>query len=167
MPELCLLADFRPTGYAKFQKHTSERNNVPLQAERKRAWQKEYDRIRNQRPEVKAKTNERNRLHPEWKAKWEKNHPVNRNLKEAKRRTRKTQAGGYFTPEEWFTLCFAVGFKCLCCGDTVELEADHVLSVAKGGTSWLHNIQPLCKPCNSRKRDNYAEYRWEDPSCQN
>jgi len=31
---------------------------------------------------------------------------------------------GYFTPDEWFTLCFAVGLKCLCCGEKKPLEAD-------------------------------------------
>ena len=76
-----------------------------------------------------------------------------------KRRAIKTQAGGYFTPEEWFTLCFAVGFKCLRCGKTRPLEADHVVPVIKGGTSWLHNIQPLCEECNLKKHTKCTDYR--------
>jgi 5-methylcytosine-specific restriction endonuclease McrA len=74
-------------------------------------------------------------------------------------RTRKTQAGGTFTIEEWFTLCFAVGFRCLCCGENKPLEADHIIPVSKGGTSWLWNIQPLCGDCNKKKRSKIIDYR--------
>lgn len=95
----------------------------------------------------------------QWTAEWKKSHLDNLRATENKRRSMKTQAGGYFTPEEWFTLCFAVGFMCLCCRDTKPLEADHVLPVSKGGSSFLYNIQPLCKSCNSRKNNKTIDYR--------
>ena len=78
------------------------------------------------------------------------------------RRTKKTQAGGQFTPEEWSTLCFAVGFKCLCCKQVKPLEADHVMPVSLGGTSFLYNIQPLCKSCNVRKSTKCTDYRTQE-----
>lgn len=81
------------------------------------------------------------------------------------RRTKKAQAGGYFTPEEWFTLCFACGFKCLCCGQVKPLTADHVIPVSKGGPSWLWNIQPLCGPCNSKKGNKVIDFRLGGSGC--
>jgi 5-methylcytosine-specific restriction endonuclease McrA len=92
-------------------------------------------------------------------AKWQKENPGACKALENKRRTRKTKAGGFFTAAEWFTLCFAVGFKCLCCNQQKSLEADHVIPVSKGGPSWLWNIQPLCKPCNVRKGVKVIDYR--------
>jgi 5-methylcytosine-specific restriction endonuclease McrA len=79
-----------------------------------------------------------------------------------KRRARKTQAGGYFTANEWHTLCFAVGHKCLCCKEQKKLVPDHVIPIALGGTSWLWNIQPLCQPCNSKKGVKTTDYRYQD-----
>ena len=76
-----------------------------------------------------------------------------------KRRTLKTKAGGAYTAAEWFTLCFAVGFKCLCCGETKILEPDHVVPVSRGGSSWLHNIQPLCESCNTKKNNKIIDFR--------
>ena len=90
---------------------------------------------------------------------WAKEHPENIRANGHKRRTKITEAGGYFTPEEWLTLCVACDFKCLCCKKKEPLTADHVIPVSKGGTSWISNIQPLCKPCNSRKKDKTIDYR--------
>lgn len=98
----------------------------------------------------------------DYKSQWCREHPENRIATEHKRRAKKTAAGGFFTPEEWFTLCFAVGFKCLCCKESKPLVADHVVPIALGGTSWLYNIQPLCQPCNSKKGTKIIDYR-EDP----
>ena len=103
-------------------------------------------------PEERKKRNE-------YHAQWKKENSEACRAAQNKRRTLATKAGGLFTAEEWFTLCFAVGFKCLCCGEKKPLEADHVIPVSKGGTSWLWNIQPLCKPCNVKKHGKTIDYR--------
>jgi 5-methylcytosine-specific restriction endonuclease McrA len=90
---------------------------------------------------------------------WQKENPEKVNSYQHSRRTRKTQAGGFYTVEEWFTLCFACGFRCLCCNEIKKLEPDHVIPVVKGGTSWLWNIQPLCRTCNAKKRDKIIDFR--------
>jgi hypothetical protein len=43
------------------------------------------------------------------------------------------------------------GGKCVNCGSEVDLEYDHIIPVAKGGSSTVQNIQILCKTCNRRK----------------
>jgi len=103
-------------------------------------------------PNIRSKKNKATAL-------WKKENPERCRALENKRRTAKTAAGGFFTSEEWFTLCFAVGFLCLCCKKKRPLEADHVIPVSKGGPSWLWNIQPLCKPCNVSKGNKTIDYR--------
>ncbi len=77
-----------------------------------------------------------------------------------RRRTRKTEAGGSFTAEEFNALCTHYGNRCLCCNrGNVKLTADHIKPVSKGGTSNIDNVQPLCGPCNSRKKDRHIDYR--------
>jgi 5-methylcytosine-specific restriction endonuclease McrA len=75
------------------------------------------------------------------------------------RRTKKTEAGGSFTAQEWLDLCEAYDNRCLCCDEVKPLTADHVLPISKGGTSWISNIQPLCLPCNCSKGDKEIDYR--------
>jgi 5-methylcytosine-specific restriction endonuclease McrA len=47
---------------------------------------------------------------------------------------------------------------CECCGyrpqrawDAWQMEIDHVVPVARGGTSAIENLQVLCSRCNNRK----------------
>lgn len=43
------------------------------------------------------------------------------------------------------------GHACRCCGSTERLAIDHVIALARGGTSDIDNLGVLCQPCNSRK----------------
>jgi hypothetical protein len=43
------------------------------------------------------------------------------------------------------------GGQCLACGAKVELQFDHIIPVALGGSSEPENLQVLCGPCNRRK----------------
>jgi hypothetical protein len=43
------------------------------------------------------------------------------------------------------------GGKCVDCGSVYNLEFDHVIPVAKGGSNTARNLRILCEPCNRRK----------------
>lgn len=40
---------------------------------------------------------------------------------------------------------------CVTCGTAEQLTIDHKLALSRGGTDDRSNLQPMCKPCNSRK----------------
>lgn len=43
------------------------------------------------------------------------------------------------------------GYRCLACGGTRGLEADHILAAYRGGTNDIDQMQTLCKVCNKKK----------------
>jgi 5-methylcytosine-specific restriction endonuclease McrA len=43
------------------------------------------------------------------------------------------------------------GGKCVNCGSDIAIEYDHIIPVAKGGSSTIQNIQILCQKCNRKK----------------
>jgi 5-methylcytosine-specific restriction endonuclease McrA len=90
---------------------------------------------------------------------WAKKNPDKRRAMRAKRRTAKTSAGGAYTSTQWIALCDKHGNVCLCCHKKKKLTGDHVMPVSKGGSSSISNIQPLCRPCNSRKGTRTTDYR--------
>jgi hypothetical protein len=47
-------------------------------------------------------------------------------------------------------------YRCRICGRSgVELEVDHRIPVAQGGSDALDNLQTLCRDCNRGKRDSF------------
>lgn len=51
------------------------------------------------------------------------------------------------------------GKLCLRCGDTNDLQIDHVIPRAAGGPDDFTNLQILCRPCNQAKGTAIADYR--------
>nr|WP_246852256.1 HNH endonuclease signature motif containing protein [Patulibacter sp. SYSU D01012] len=43
------------------------------------------------------------------------------------------------------------GGRCVACGETFDLQYDHVIPVALGGASTVDNLELLCAPCNQAK----------------
>ena len=43
------------------------------------------------------------------------------------------------------------GFKCVKCGSRNDLEVDHIIADAKGGSNAMSNLQTLCHHCHSIK----------------
>jgi hypothetical protein len=46
------------------------------------------------------------------------------------------------------------GGRCVKCGSQENLEFDHIIPVAKGGSNTARNIQLLCETCNRSKGAN-------------
>lgn len=74
-------------------------------------------------------------------------------------RARRAGASGSYTASEWLELCDKYGNVCLSCLEYKSLTVDHVIPLSKGGTNDISNIQPLCGPCNSKKKDSNTDYR--------
>lgn len=66
-------------------------------------------------------------------------------------------ATGSYSLQEWLDICVKCDFKCIVCGEKKPLTADHIIPLSKGGSNNIENIQPLCKPCNSRKHNKLPE----------
>ena len=43
------------------------------------------------------------------------------------------------------------GGRCCECGSTKDLQFDHIVPVAKGGSNTAQNVELLCADCNRRK----------------
>src|ERR1035437_2747429 len=95
----------------------------------------------------------------EFSRKWVRENPEKIKARDHKRRTLKSNAGGFFSVLEWKNLCEKYEPKCLCCQRHRKLVADHVVPVSKGGTSWISNIQPLCRECNAKKFVDTTDFR--------
>lgn len=94
-------------------------------------------------------------------SRWAKENPAKVIASAERRRARKMGNGGSYTAEQWQALLEKYGHKCLKCGSSNRLEADHILPLSMGGTSNIRNIQPLCRHCNRSKHATYADYRRE------
>lgn len=47
------------------------------------------------------------------------------------------------------------GNRCKYCGSTRDLEVDHIKPIAKGGKTYMNNLQTLCHNCNVKKGDKW------------
>lgn len=50
---------------------------------------------------------------------------------------------------------------CILCGSKVKVSIDHVIPLSLGGANAFHNLQLLCKVCNSLKYRKTIDYRLE------
>jgi predicted nucleic acid-binding Zn ribbon protein len=71
-----------------------------------------------------------------------------------KRRARERGALGQYSNAQVIDLWLALGMCCAYCDEpTMSVTADHIVSLARGGSNDITNIAPACSPCNSDKRE--------------
>lgn len=68
-------------------------------------------------------------------------------------RAKKLGIEGKISKAEWDNKLKSFDGKCVNCGSDKDIVIDHIMPLSKGGANKIDNVQPLCRGCNSRKRD--------------
>lgn len=103
----------------------------------------------------KARSNNWAKANPEWKAQTNRIYQINnphiyRDTKQ-RRKIRKAQNGEYtITAKELQKLYSS---PCFYCGSKTNIQADHVIPIARGGVHGISNLVPACQSCNASKRE--------------
>lgn len=87
--------------------------------------------------------------------------PSSQILANRRRKERIKKQNGSHTESEWWVLKAQYNWTCPCCHKQepkVKLTRDHIIPVSKGGSDNIENIQPLCRPCNSKKHIATVRY---------
>lgn len=83
--------------------------------------------------------------------KWSAKNPEKRAEMKLRRRARIALNPVFEVSDEFLKNLYSS--PCVECGSTDKISADHIIPVARGGEHSESNLQPLCGPCNSSKRD--------------
>jgi 5-methylcytosine-specific restriction endonuclease McrA len=161
-PEKC--RGYRNKYKAKFPRRVRRATRKSYQKRRVRCiawsqqWQRDHpDRARetNRRFRVRNRKRLRRRNHE-----WRRENPEKARENDRRRYVRLAGAEGSHSVGEFVALCELYGGHCLRCGRTRrKLTEDHIIPLSKGGSDWLSNMQPLCGPCNTAKKDRMVDYR--------
>lgn len=91
----------------------------------------------------------------EQKLRWKnKNYEKYLQIKRDDQRRRKYRLkSGSITSEDWAAMLESCDYRCVFCGSGEDITQDHIIPLSKGGQNIIENIQPLCRSCNSKKRD--------------
>ena len=167
-------ADNKQVLCARVSKYRAKNSDVINERKRK-DYERNKDKIltrnaewRKNNPEkVKAQRdkwrNENRERHRENSRQWIVNNPeryreIQRHA-QIRRRFLKAGLSEHYTEDEWKRLLHEYGCKCAKCGYDENIEIDHVISLASGGTNTIDNIQPLCRSCNAQKWTFNYDYR--------
>jgi len=80
-------------------------------------------------------------------------HPERHREQQARRRSRKKQAGIYLILEK--ELKALLSRCCVNCGTNENITLDHIVPISRGGRHSVGNLQPLCLSCNSKKNNMF------------
>jgi hypothetical protein len=138
--------------------HAKHKNKVSQRKKNRRLNDEEHrlsdnEKARGWHADHRARSHDNNR-------RWHENNRDKATEKQRRRYLVKKGVEGSHTTQEWEELKAFYDNRCLGCGSTESvLTRDHVVPITKGGSDYIHNIQPLCTPCNSSKRQKTIDYR--------
>lgn len=70
------------------------------------------------------------------------------------RRARERGASGQYSNAQVIDMWLSINMCCAYCDQpTMSITADHIVSLARGGSNDIANIAPACSACNSDKRE--------------
>src|SRR3990167_9332012 len=72
----------------------------------------------------------------------------------SRRRAKELRAAGAFTIKQLHARFDYYGNRCAYCRSDGDLNVDHVIPIARGGTNWPSNLRPACAACNSSKHSS-------------
>jgi len=129
------------------------RDHAPIANARRRARRRDDASYRNRQREIDRKRYLRDReKRLAYLRKWRSEHIDEvRNLAR-RREARLRGAVGSHTAREWYEKLELFAHLCAYCGEAKPLTEDHRIPVSRGGSDYIENIVPACRPCNSRKR---------------
>jgi len=120
---------------------------------------RKYEKVKQKLANDPVAAEKERKRQAEYSVRWKKENPDKNRVNEEKRRKRIIGAGENHTRKQWLELCLRYQNKCLACGSTKNICADHIVPLSKGGSDCIDNIQPLCRSCNSRKGVKTIDYR--------
>lgn len=97
-----------------------------------------------------------------------KAHPERHRANEAARRAAKngTSAslmGGHSPAYMGYVVGYLVEQPCAYCGNTTEVEVDHIVPLTRGGLHHPQNLTSACRPCNTSKHNRLLA-EWTTPA---
>jgi len=119
----------------------------------------QHRKYRNENKELIARNNKDYKIKnkdkfSEWSKKWRKNNPERVKVAKQRRRTREKLVIATLTPEQWENIKEIFSHRCAYCGKEKPLTQEHFIALSKGGEFTHNNVLPVCRSCNSSKRDS-------------
>lgn len=123
----------------------------------KRWWNSQHQERRHELSKASYQRHRDEKI--KYSAEWQKRNPELLLTYRRNTRHRKKAGGGTVTHEQWTEILERFNNQCPGCGSTTEpLTMDHIVPVSNGGSHSASNVQPLCRPCNTRKGTKTIRY---------